>query len=300
MEIRSYDFGDMPDEKVEWVWRGYIARGSVTVLAAPPKAGKSTMLFHFLAALQQSQPFLGLDTVKQKTLLFTEESLSLLNHRRSLLGNMDIHAVPLQPGLSWPMVVGFAKLKAQAGYNLIVVDTVSRFWDVHDEGNAIEILRAVNPILTVSRLTGAALLLIHHTRKSGGAEGNAIRGSNALLGSADIGMELTRITRWDKGPRRRLEALSRYPDTPDTLYMELTEDGYVASDSEVAPLEQTVMTIVTMEGMATADDLAESAGVALRTAQRTLSEMAARGILDRTGTGGPRSPFRFSLAGAPS
>ncbi len=36
IDIVGYDYGDLPDERVDWLWQGYLARGNMTVLAAPP------------------------------------------------------------------------------------------------------------------------------------------------------------------------------------------------------------------------------------------------------------------------
>lgn len=297
LDIQSYDWRSLPDQKVDWIWEGYLAAGAMTVLASPPKAGKSTLLFHLLRAMREGQPFLNLRTRTEPTLLFTEEAIPLLRQRQEAFGDLPLHVVPLQPGLTWPKILALSKLRAQEGYRLVIMDTISRFWPVQNEGDAVQVLQALTPLLTITRQCGFALLLIHHTRKSGGAEGNAFRGSNALMGTADIGVEFGRITPWDRGRRRRLDSLSRYGETPDSLIIELGEDGYHTA-AEGAALEKDVMLLVTMEGSATAEQVAETSGQSLRSAQRTLAEMVARGVLDRTGTGGPRSPFHFTLKAA--
>lgn len=295
LDIRGYDFQALPRESIHWIWKGYLARGNMTVLAAPPKAGKSTLLFHLLKHFKDGGEFLGLEVRPSRVLLFTEESPSLMEERKSFLGeDLPLHCVFLQPGLSWSKIMAYSKLKHREGFDLVVLDTVSRFWPVQNEGDAVQVLQAMNPFLSICRQEGFALLVVHHTRKTGGAGGNAMRGSNALLGSADIGLEFNRVTPWDRGTRRRIDSLSRYGSTPDSLIINMTEAGYQLAE-EGAGLERTVMFVITTEGSVTAEEMAETQNVSLRSAQRTLAEMVARGILDRTGTGGPRSPYRFTL-----
>jgi predicted ATP-dependent serine protease len=298
LDIVGHDFGDLPNEHVDWLWKGYLATGNMTVLAAPPKAGKSTLLFELLKCSRARETFLGLETQPAKVLLFTEESVSLLANRRRKLRDpdLDLHVVTLQPGLTWPKIMAYSKWKAQQGYNLVVLDTVSRFWPVQNEGDAVQVLQALTPFLSIVRQEGFALLLIHHTRKGGGAEGNAMRGSNAILGSADIGLEFQRITPWDKGKRRRIDALSRYGETPDTIIAELTDDGYQLAAEGVA-IEKDIMFIVTMNGVVTAEEVVDATATSVRNAQRVLAEMTARGVLSRSGTGSSRSPYRYSLRG---
>src|SRR5215207_818556 len=44
---------------VEWVWRDFLARGAVTLLAGKPKAGKSTLALGLARAITQGAEFLG-------------------------------------------------------------------------------------------------------------------------------------------------------------------------------------------------------------------------------------------------
>jgi len=292
--LESWDIDDLPDEVVDWIWKGYLAVGNLTVLAAPPKAGKSTLLFHLLRAINGELPLLGLETQRVPALLFTEESVSLVRRRREGIGQLRV--VPLAPGITWPKVLAAVRWWGEQGYKLMILDTVSRFWPVQNEGDAVQVLQALTPLMAICRATGVGALLIHHTRKGGGAEGNAMRGSNAILGTADIGMEMGRITPWDRSNHRRIDALSRYDETPDSLRIELLEDGYHLME-EGTVIEKDIMFLVTAEGSVTAEQLCDATSMTPQYVRRVLSEMAARGVLERTGTGSRGSPFRFALKG---
>ena len=51
---------DMPDaEEIEYIWQDFIPRGSISVLAAPPKCGKSTLLASVIKAGGEGGEVLG-------------------------------------------------------------------------------------------------------------------------------------------------------------------------------------------------------------------------------------------------
>jgi len=301
LDFKEYD-GTMlgtPDEKVDWIWDGCLMRGGMTNLASPPKAGKSTLLFDLLAAMRDGRPFLNINTrAGTRILLFTEEPIPLMRQRWERMGDMpNLRIVPLLIGLTWQKIVPYCKIKAQNDdRQLIIIDTLSRFWDVQDENDGRQVDAALTPLLTVCRNTGFALLLIHHTRKSGGAQGSAVRGSSALTGNADIILELSRLHPQDRGPRRRLSGWSRFGGVPDGLVVERGATAYtVVEHEEEGRAGQAILQLIEQEGLVTAERAAETVGQTVRSAQRILSDMVNRGVVVRTGTGNPFSPYQFSL-----
>src|SRR5262249_20647978 len=100
---------------------------------------------------------------------------------------------------------------------LVVLDTLAHFWDVDDENDNAKVLRAMKPLLQFARDSEAALLLIHHDRKTGGQGGRSIRGGRAGLGGGDQALLLEEA---DKD-RRILRSVGRYPETPRKLVIEL-------------------------------------------------------------------------------
>lgn len=267
-------------------------------MAAPPKAGKSTLLYHMFQSMYRGEPFLGQTTHAAPVVVFTEESTGLLTQRRDAMNLHDcpIHVVTLQPGLSWPRCIGYAKMRAQQhGAGLLVFDTISRFWNVEDEDDAAEQNQRLNPLMALVRIYNMAGLVIHHTRKSRGAEGRAVRGSNALPAASDIIVEFGRMSPWDNTSRRRIDTLSRFGETPEHVVAEL-DDGYHITEAGTAQEADIIRLVTDVPGI-TATDLVEEVGVSERQIQRLLSHMVGRGVLARTGSGASSSPFRYTLAG---
>jgi hypothetical protein len=107
----------------------------------------------------------------------------------------------------------------------VVFDTLANLWPVRDETSAADVGAALAP---VHRLTpGRAVLLVHHLRKSDGAEGTGSRGSGALAGFVDIIVELRRQKpALDPGQRRRvLSGYGRYDAIPAEWVVELTDEA---------------------------------------------------------------------------
>jgi len=102
---------------------------------------------------------------------------------------------------------------------------------------------------------------------------------------------------------RILHGLSRYEETPDTMVIELTDDGYIAlgSKAEVAEQEARKAILETLpetesDAVATKtliDEVGE-AGVKRTTAQRVLKRLFEdEKLISRTGSGKRGHPFRY-------
>jgi hypothetical protein len=72
---------------------------------------------------------------------------------------------------------------------------------------------------------GMAVLAMHHPAKGEKPLGAAARGSGALLGHVDISIEMRHPGGDPLTRRRRFFSLSRLPETPRSLLMELNPEG---------------------------------------------------------------------------
>lgn len=122
--------------------------------------------------------------------------------------------------------LGFLAHLAADPADLVVFDTLANLWPVRDENSAAEVGACLAPLHKLT--AGRAVLLVHHLRKSDGAEGTGSRGSGAIAGFVDVMAELRRQKPTvDPGQRRRvLTGYGRYDGIPDEWVVELAEkDG---------------------------------------------------------------------------
>jgi hypothetical protein len=221
-------------EDVLWCWPGYLARGAVTLVSAYMKSGKTTLLAHLLKALGPGGPFLGREAKPSRVLYVTEEQESRWAERRDKLGLGDHVAFVVRPFRAKPdreqwgaFLDHLRGAQRREQFDVIIFDTISNLWPVRDENSAPEVQEALMPLHGV--IGDAALVLVHHLRKSDGHEGTGSRGSGALLAWVDVIVELRRFDAADhKSTQRVITGYGRYDQTPAQLVIDLGENGYAA------------------------------------------------------------------------
>jgi len=234
-------------EDVDWLWRDYLAFGTVVELDAKMKAGKSTFLGHLVRAVTSGRTFLDRETARTPVVWLTEEGdrtfRSILS-RAGLTESADIHVLTRRAlgSVDWPELVLAAWDKLdEVGARWLIIDTLPKFagFKAEQENDSAAAMAVMLPIQQLSAKTGACVLTTRHDRKEGGEIGDSARGSSAFGGDVDVILRLTRVG--GKTPnRRKLEALGRFDETPEELVIDLAADGYrvvTANDARDAALQ---------------------------------------------------------------
>jgi hypothetical protein len=303
----------IPEEvDVQWLWRGYLAKGQITLLSSHPKAGKTTLVSHFLREADGGGYLAG-DIASCKVLVISEEHPTLWKWRQRELGFAgDLLARPFR-GLpekdEWEALVDTLALWALEGrYNVIILDPLASQAPIRQENDSGEMLEAITPLRRITD-AGAALLLVHHVRKSAGAHGTAGRGSSALQGFVDIILELSAYAEAREDTRRKLTAYSRMAVTPPEVVLQLTGDNHyemlgLTADFTLEKRDQIVRDILTQaEVPLTREEILEGwpVGPVMRPCARTLLNDLQRGssagTLCTVGRGFRADPFRYGLPG---
>jgi hypothetical protein len=128
-------------ERVEWIVRGYLARGAVTELTGKPKvSGKTTLIGHLIACILDGDLCLGTMAVQSPVVFLTEQTHATcrevlrrdgLLHREdlSILSYWDVKGVP------WPQVAEMAMREAERiGSSVLFVDTLAQFAGIKGDG----------------------------------------------------------------------------------------------------------------------------------------------------------------------
>lgn len=201
-----------------WIWRNYLARGDISLLTSEWKAGKTTLLAGLLGALDTGRPFLGLDTVVSSTVIVSEEAATHWAERRGIHpGGVRARLVsrpfPGRPtAAEWDALIRRVEADREiTPVDLFVVDPLAMFLPGRSDSDPAALLDLLAPLRRLAT-GGTAVLVMHHPRKEAADEGNAARGSGALLGYVDVAGELTRYGRLPTDAnRRRLTARTRHP-----------------------------------------------------------------------------------------
>ncbi|MGQ9556245.1 MAG: AAA family ATPase [Anaerolineae bacterium] len=292
----------------DWLWYGYLARYSYTLLLGFWKSGKSTVIAHLLKAMAEGGEFCGAQVKRAMALVVSEEPASKWAARRDELGlNDNVHLL-CRPFLGkpdrkmWQEFVNRLVVLVQAHrYDLVVLDPIQMLLPVHDENDAMQMVEALAPLQGIAN-AGAAVLLLHHPNKSDLNEGRAARGSGALPGFVDIILEFRRFDpERMEDTRRIIKGLSRYDETPSELVVSLENGQYVAlgDKGEVRQAERlAVLTdLLDEQPKQPAEFLALwPEGVvkpSLRTVERDLKELVRRSQAVSVGAGSRGNPLKY-------
>lgn len=284
-----------------WIWQGYLAAGTITLLAGRPKVGKSTLVFELMAAIGEGRPCCGRATRRSRIVILSEERASTFAdkaRRTTWPDGIEVLLHHSAYGVGWPEIVRQAAEQARAD-GLLIVDTLADFAELpaDTENAAGAVQTAVRP-LQEAAARGCAVLVVAHQRKAAGEHGEAIRGSNALTATVDVVLELERAA--SLGPNARvLRAVSRFSEGAHDLVLALTDGGYESRgelEGAVAAAERDrIADALGQAGETMADDLASALELAKPTVQRHLNALLATNRATRLGAGKKGDPYRWSL-----
>ncbi|RTL26386.1 MAG: hypothetical protein EKK55_07805 [Rhodocyclaceae bacterium] len=306
-------------DDVKWIWNGYLARGGITLLSALWKSGKSTLLSHLLKALGGSESqFLGQAVQPSRVLYVSEEHESIWADRRDNLLIGDHVGMACRPFKNRPTMVewrDYLKLLAEETrkhqFDLIVFDTLSKMWPVREENDAGQVEEALMPLWDTCK-EGVAILLVHHTRKSGGEQFVSSRGSGGLPAFCEILIEFGPTNDDPKETKRLIKGKGRFQETPIKLLAELQNGRYVGlGDPDDAqqmaaavrhPWEQELMVTLSSQDWMSVIEIREAmtarrGGKGIRNADlvAVLGKRFEDGEIERDGTGNKGDAYRYRL-----
>jgi len=181
----------------EWVVDSLICREDVTLLVGEPNVGKSWISLSLAVAMADEHPrWLGYDMTNHGKVLYVDEenAYSLIYHRLQQLGlrNKDNIRYLHQRGVRLDR--NFDRLLDDAIMyqpSLIVLDSLTRL-HTKDENSAGAMAGLFNDAIgPLTRETGAAIMLLHHTNKGDSTSSyNRTRGSSDIGASIDCGIDV--------------------------------------------------------------------------------------------------------------
>lgn len=293
------------DMKKPWLWESLLRPGAITLLVAPPKMGKTTMVFDMLNAMSLNMgSCLGLSLTAANVLYISEEGDVPLAFKgdddrlKSGLRTCPYVAflTSYQAGGDWKGLMDLVTMAVrvmpeQKGFPfhdlLVVIDTLGFFMGLDDENQAGQVRAALRLLVDLTREHKLAVLLIHHTSKGGKRDEQwvaKVQGSTAFAGNVDIVAALD----GDYGPshpRRKLHRIGRFgtPEPLDLIFDQ--ETGYRLPTEEETRTEmdrQEQAILDALEGrdkMPSQRTLASETNMSQSTVHRVLKRMREKGTL---------------------
>jgi DNA-binding transcriptional ArsR family regulator len=279
---------------------GLIARGTLTLLGAHPKAGKTTLLIHACRAWVQQN---------LRVVYLSEDSRPVWRERVKRfpeLSALILNAIPRAHPENW------ARAVREQEPDIVIVDTIRRFMPAKDENDSASVSLALAPFVDLQQeLPRTAIVLVHHTKKSLSSDGEItdIAGSHAFTAEVDAILLLAPV-REHKRQRILTPIAGRlWTLSPEPLVLELSEDAseyrVVGTAEEVLPETHTqstkgkILDALRVLGLATVDEVsdylrAQGEQVSKRTIHHHLTQLHAEGAVNREGRGTRAEPYTYS------
>ena len=215
-----------PKREVSWLVEGVLPADGLSLLVAPPKVGKSTLARCLSAAVASGdRNWLG-RPVQQGVVIH----LALEERLQTILGHYDsigapderIHLLDSQSPAPGKILEPLRRSVEDLRPSLVVIDPLFQFVAIRDGNEYAEVAAALHPLIALARETCTHILLVHHSRKSGGDHGSEVLGSTALSGSVDTMISLAT----DRG-QREFYAMGRDDVHVEKTQLTMDENGWV-------------------------------------------------------------------------
>ncbi|BDF78514.1 AAA family ATPase [Pyramidobacter piscolens] len=218
-------------EAKKWAVEGLVPSG-LTVLASIAKKGKSWLVLQMGAAVAAGKPFLGMKTMQGAVLYAAlEDTQARLKERLQLL----------YPTGGVPSVMSFTTTfpRLDAGGlelllewivenkpSLVVIDVWNKVKPTGTDKalNAYEAdYKAVGPLKALADMTDTPILLVHHLKKGGAANGEMLEGLSGSMGLPSAADAILALKREGQNETATIERTGRDLDCTDDIPIRWTK-----------------------------------------------------------------------------
>lgn len=256
-------------------------RGRAVLLAAPDKAGKSTLLAHGATAVSCGRSFLGEPVAPGRVVwLGLEEALGDAVRRYSELG-ADPDRVQLVTMSPPDLRERLDDLLTDWPADLVVIDSLHEYarvtcGETPADGDNSMWGAVVRPLVALARKHEIALVLLHHVRKSDG-EG---RGPTEIFAAVDATLTMYRPKKDEDSSSRRIEGRGRWAIEP--FRVALRETRYELHDGAGISLDARVLIAIEANPGCSVRTVRESVTGSAQKIAMAINELIERGaVVDR-------------------
>jgi hypothetical protein len=293
---------------VPWIWDGLVAEDAVTLLSAPEKTGKTTLLSLLLDRRREGGQLLGRTVRPGRTILCSEENDNLWALRQPPLDfgpQLEFHR-PLGGNPSprrWRRFIDHLLDLGEDFFDLLVIDTVMSFLPAA-QNNPVSLRKALHELRVVAGRP-AGVLLLHQAC----AARSRSRARGPLTAFADVLIDM-QVPPGNRFARlRHFHGVGRYPGTLQHVAAELSPEGtdylVLADGPPEAALAPALETLVQLLRQGPAPLTRQEILARWPEGEpppradslwRCLTRGCESGLLVRTGAGNKAEAFRYGLA----
>ena len=297
------DWLAQPEEPIEWLVDDILPRASLTMLSAPPKAGKSTFARAMAMAVANGTRFLGKEVQQGSVLLLAieepERNVKTAYRKLGITGDtpLRIHFGRVSPNAATELSNVVRELRPA----LVVIDTIGRIRSGTLELNDyVSTGGWLEPLLYLAHETDACVCLLYHDTKAG-RHAVGYDAIFSVLGSVGISATIDQLI----GVRRKADdtrtyfTVGRYGDTPETVLGFDTETESLtalgtATQVTVGQLKSDIL------GALEAGDLKQSEVLEQVSSKSqhvlmALGQLCDVGAVEKTGSGKRGDPYFYAV-----
>jgi hypothetical protein len=205
-------------QEFDWLVKDLLVVGSLAVLGAKPKFGKSTGLRDLGTCVARGEPFLNRPT-KQGPVIYVclEDSDAILGSHVRKLGLID--SDPFTFITERPTLEHLRELIQEHRPVLVIIDPLYRFANITKVDDYVQNMNALVPLEGLCKEFGVTICVAHHAVKGGRDDPfDAFLGSTSIFGSVETGIILVRDPKTDV---RTIRTRSRHGRDLDETVIEL-------------------------------------------------------------------------------
>jgi predicted transcriptional regulator len=287
-----------PPESRRWLWERTFPAGGVSIIAAKPKVGKSTLARNLALRVVRGEPMLGRTTTLGAVvyLALEEKRAEVADHfRRMGAGVNDGGAIHIHVGRApQEALAALAAAIHATGAQLAIVDPLFRLIRLSDVNDYASVTNAFEPLVALARDTGCHIACLHHLGKGLREAGDAILGSTAIFAAVD-----TVIAMRKRDSLRVVSSIQRYgEDMPETTLAfdvptGIVTEGGLLEHAVLVDAAERLLGVLESGALSEAEirDGVDGDNTAIGKALRALVKM---GWLTRDGGGKKGDPYRYS------
>jgi hypothetical protein len=181
-------------KRVQWLWRGYLPAGKLSMLDGDPNVGKSTLAVDFAARITTGRPWPDGERcrVGNVIIMTAEDGVADTVLPRFLAAGGDPERVsrleyvetddggPRSPLLPRDIPVITEYIREHRA-RLVIIDVLAAYWDSTVNPNRDnEVRRALSKLSDMAEATGAAVLALRHLNKQGDVKNAMYRGGGSI------------------------------------------------------------------------------------------------------------------------
>ena len=294
---------DAEEAELVWTVKGLLPTGGMSMLAARPKAGKSTLARCAMLAVARGMELLGRETVKGTVLaLNLEDSMRKVRvHMNEIGAHRDDKILWFGPAdmphKATDRLDLLDALIAKHKPALVVIDTAIHFLGLTETNDYGPVAMALHPLKNMARAADSHIMLLHHTNKGADNTGREIMGSTAFEAAPDTVMILK-----DENDTRSIYTKQREGEAMPETTLRLDPTGWVEAGRTTAAvkraaLDDELLSIIGQHGAPIeTGDIVGASTKSKPDVLECLRRLTADGLVERTGRGTRNSPHCYSVS----